>query len=452
MSAITSPPLRPPPPEPPELVAKVTRRLVPFLILLYLVAFLDRVNVGFAALSMNQDLGITPYLYGWGAGIFFLGYFLFEVPSNLALEKFGARVWIARIMITWGVISAAMAFARGPASFLVLRFLLGLSEAGFFPGIVLYLTYWYPARERARVMAMFYLGMPLANVIGAPVSGLLLNLHGLGGLHGWQWLFILEGLPAVLLAFVALRYLPDGPQKAAWLSPEERTTLSELIRADKALSERACGHMSLRDAFSHPRVLLLALMFFLLVMGLYGLGFWLPQIIKRLGVSNTVVGFLAAVPFLVAAPLQVLWCRHSDASGERRWHFALPCCLMAGGLGMSALSPSPYVSFFGLICGGVGVMCAQPVFWTMPSAILTGTAAAGGIALVNSIGNLGGFVGPYVVGWVAGATGNPALGLLTLSVAVLIAAGLALSRRPEEVGERRRQALATMAVAAPENP
>jgi nitrate/nitrite transporter NarK len=291
-------------------------------------------------------------------------------------------------------------------------------------------------------MAMFYLAIPLSIVIGAPISSSLLNLHGFVGLRGWQWLFIIEGLPAVLLAFVALRYLTDRPEQATWLSPDERRILSEIMRADKALSERACGHMTLRDAFSHPRVLLLAFIFFLVVMGVYGLGFWLPQIIKRFGVSDTAVGILAAIPYLVAALVQVFWCRHSDAEGERRWHFAIPCLLMAGGFTMSALSPSPYISFVGLILSAIGLMCAQPMFWTMPSTILTGTAAAGGIALINSIGNLGGFAGPYLVGWVAQVTKNPALGLIVLTVALLIAAGLVLAMRPEAVGERRRKSIA----------
>jgi MFS transporter, ACS family, tartrate transporter len=237
-------------PESVALFAKVTQRFMPFLISLFLVAFLDRVNLGFAALTMNADLGISPYVYGWGAGIFFIGYFFFEVPSNLALARFGARVWIARIMITWGLISAATAFARGPASFLVLRFLLGLAEAGFSPGITLFLTYWYPARERARILAIFYLAIPLANIIGAPISSLLLNLNGFGGLHGWQWLFIIEGLPAVVLAFVALGYLTNRPEEASWLSPDERKTLSEIMKADKSLSERAYGRLTLREAFT----------------------------------------------------------------------------------------------------------------------------------------------------------------------------------------------------------
>ena len=388
---------------------------------------------------MNADLGISPYIYGWGAGIFFIGYFLFEVPSNLALARFGARVWIARIMITWGLISVATAFVKGPGSFLVLRFLLGLAEAGFFPGIVLFLTYWYPARERARVLAFFYLGIPLANIVGAPISSLLLNLNGLGGLHGWQWLFIMEGLPAIVLAFAALGYLTDRPEKAMWLTAEERKTLSEIMEADRNLSERVLGHVTLREVFSHPRVLLLALVYFPTAMGLYGLGFWLPQIVKRFGVSNMTVGLLAAIPYLLAAVVQVYWCRHSDVAGERRWHFAIPCLLMAGGFTMSALSPWHYVSFLGLIFGAIGIMCAQPTFWTMPSAILTGAAAAGGIAIINSIGNLGGFVGPYIIGWVADTTKNPATGLIVLACALLIPAGLALALQPEAVGERSRK-------------
>ena len=433
------PPSQIPSAMPPALFSKVTRRFVPFLVLLYLIAYLDRVNVGFAALNMNKDLGLSPYVFGLGAGFFFLGYFLFEVPSNLALEKFGARRWIARIMISWGLMAAAMALVRGPASFLAVRFLLGVTEAGFFPGIVLYLTYWYPARERARVMAIFYLGIPIAFVIGGPLSTSILNIEGLAGLRGWQWLFIVEGLPAALLAFVVLRFLTDRPEKAEWLSPEERQTLSEILRVDRALSERTSGQLTLRQAFGNSRVLLLALVFFLVVTGVYGLGFWLPQIIKRFGMSNMAVGFLAAIPYLVAAPVQVLWCRHSDVAGERRWHFAIPCFLMAGGFLLSALSPSPYVSFAGLVFSGVGLMCAQPMFWTMPGTILTGTAAAGGLAMINCIGNLGGFAGPYLVGWIAEETKNPALGLIVLTCAVLIAATLVLFMRPESLGESPRK-------------
>jgi MFS transporter, ACS family, tartrate transporter len=429
-------------PESVALFAKVTRRFMPFLISLFLVAFLDRVNLGFAALTMNADLGIGPYVYGWGAGIFFIGYFFFEVPSNLALAKFGARVWIARIMITWGLISAATAFVRGPASFLVLRFLLGLAEAGFSPGIMLFLTYWYPARERARILALFYLAIPLANIIGAPISSLLLNLNGFGGLHGWQWLFIIEGLPAVVLAFVALGYLTNRPEEASWLSPDERKTLSEIMKVDKTLSERAYGCLTLREVFSHPRVLLFGMVYIPVTMGLYGLGFWLPQIVKRFGVSNLTVGLLATIPFFFAAIVQIYWCRHSDVTGERRWHFALPCLLMAGGFTMSAVSPWHYVSFLGLIFSTIGVMCAQPTFWTMPSAILTGAAAAGGLAIINSIGNLGGFVGPYVVGWVAETTKNPANGLIVLACALLMAAGSILVLQPKAAGEQSRKSSA----------
>jgi ACS family tartrate transporter-like MFS transporter len=345
-------------------------------------------------------------------------------------------------MITWGLISAATAFVRGPASFLVLRFLLGLAEAGFSPGITLFLTYWYPARERARILAIFYLAIPLANIIGAPISSLLLNLNGFGGLHGWQWLFIIEGLPAVVLAFVALGYLTNRPEEASWLSPDDRKTLSEIMKADESLSERAHGRLTLREVFTDPRVLLLGLVYIPITMGLYGLGFWLPQIVKGFGVSNLTVGLLATIPFLFAAVVQVYWCRHSDVTGERRWHFALPCLLIAGGFTMSALSPWHYVSFLGIIFSTIGVMCAQPTFWTMPSAMLTGAAAAGGLAIINSIGNLGGFFGPYVVGWVAETTKNPATGLIVLACTLLMAAGSALALHPEAVGERSRKSSA----------
>lgn len=417
----------------PELLSKVTWRLVPYLILLYFIAFLDRVNVGFASLTMNKDLGIPPEVYGQAAGMFFIGYFFAEVPSNLLLEKFGARKWIARIMFTWGILSMALAFVTGPTSYYIIRFCLGLAEAGFFPGVVLYLTYWFPARERAKVMALFYLGIPLATILGAPVSGWLLDsMDGVRNLHGWQWLFLLEGLPALILTFTTLWYLTDKPEQAHWLSDSERAEHVAVMDADRATRAKH-GHMSLGAALANPRVLVLALVYFLIILGLYGLGFWMPQIIKRMGFSNVGVGWMIVIPYGVAAICQVLWSRHSDKTGERRVHFAVACALMLLGYTMTWAAPTPTISFVGLIFGATGIMCAMPIFWTMPSAFLTGTAAAGGIALINSIGNLAGFFGPSILGWVAKYTGNPSSGLLVLAGAAGLAAVIVLLLRRDSI-------------------
>ncbi len=425
----------------PALLSKVTWRIVPYLILLYFVAFLDRVNVGFASLMMNKDLGIDPATYGQAAGLFFVGYFFAEVPSNLMLEKFGARKWIARIMFTWGALSMAMAFVSGTTSYFILRFCLGLAEAGFFPGVVLYLTYWFPARERAKVMALFYLGIPLANVFGGPLSGWILDaFNGTAGLKGWQWLFLIEGVPAIILTFTTLLYLTDYPAEAKWLTAEERAEHVTVMDADRAVRAQH-GHGKLSDAFTNPRVLVLALVYFLIILGLYGLGFWMPKLIKGLGFNNTQTGFMIMIPYGLAALSQVFWCRHSDKTNERRWHFAASCGLMGLGYAMTWISPStPVFAFIGLIFGAVGIMCTMPVFWTMPSAFLSGTAAAGGIAFINSIGNLSGYFGPAIMGWVEKYTGNPSSGLLVLTGGALIAAVIVLCLRRDTVTQ---QALAT---------
>jgi ACS family tartrate transporter-like MFS transporter len=428
----------------PHLLAKVTWRIVPYLILLYFIAFLDRVNVGFASLMMNKDLGIDPATYGQAAGLFFIGYFFAEVPSNLMLEKFGARKWIARIMFTWGLLSMAMAFVSGTTSYFILRFCLGLAEAGFFPGVVLYLTYWFPARERAKVMALFYLGIPLANVLGGPLSGWILDaFNGTAGLKGWQWLFLIEGVPALILTFTTLVYLTDKPAEAKWLDDAERAEHVKVMDLDRA-SRAQHGHGKLSDAFTNPRVLVLALVYFLIILGLYGLGFWMPQIIKKMDFVarqpkehiNTYVGWLVTIPYAIAAISQVLWCRHSDKTNERRWHFAFSCGLMGLGYAMTWLAPSPTVAFVGLIFGATGIMCTMPVFWTMPAAFLSGTAAAGGIAFINSIGNLSGYFGPAIMGWVAKSTGNPSSGLLVLTGGALTAAVIVLLLRRDTVTQQ----------------
>ncbi len=406
-------------------ITKAARRLLPFLILCYAVNFLDRVNVGFAALAMNEDLGFTPTIFGAGAGIFFIGYLLFEVPSNLALQRFGARIWIARIMISWGLVASAMALVSGTTSFYVMRFLLGVAEAGFFPGIILYLTYWFPARERARIVALFMAAVPLATMVGGPVSGALLELHGLGGLKGWHWLFLIEGLPAVLLGIVALFLLDDGPERAGWLSTDERAALTGVLAAE-AKATRETGYHELVDALTRPRVLVLALLYFCIVVGLYGIGFWMPQVIQAFGRTPLQIGFLTAIPYLFAAIGMVLWGRHSDATGERIWHIAIPLIVGGAAFAWSAASLPLSLTMVALTFATLGIYCAIGTFWSLPTAILTGTGAAAGLALVNSVGNLGGLVGPTIVGIMKQGSGDFMGALLFLAGALVLGAVIGL--------------------------
>jgi MFS transporter, ACS family, tartrate transporter len=412
-------------------IAKVTGRLVPFLIVCYFVAYLDRVNVGFAALTMNQDLGLSQTAFGFGAGIFFIAYFLFEVPSNLLLERFGARKWIARIMLSWGILSGLMAFipAIGRAtglgneySFYLVRVLLGAAEAGFFPGIIFYLTLWFPTEYRARIVGYFMAAIPLSTVIGAPISGMLLYLHGGLGLAGWQWLFIIEALPALVLGFVVFAYLTDKPADATWLEPEERTALQNLLDAERRAKE-AHQHFSLKEALLHPRVFGFGLIYLGIVTSLYGIGFWMPQIIKAFGLTNLQTGFVTAIPFLAGTIAMVILSRHSDRTMERVWHVAGPAFVGGAGFLWSAYTSDPFMGMVALTIASIGIFSALPIFWTLPTAILTGTAAAGGIAFINSVGNLGGFAGPYAIGWVKDATGSYASGMVVLA-ATLIGAGI----------------------------
>jgi ACS family tartrate transporter-like MFS transporter len=400
-------------------IRAISWRLIPFLVLAYFLAYLDRVNLGFAALTMNGELKFSPTVFSWGAGIFFIGYFLFEVPSNLALEKFGASRWIARIMVTWGILSAMMALVSGTWSFYGLRFLLGIAEAGFFPGIILYLTYWYPAEYRARFLAAFVVAVPVSSVIGAPVSGLLLGLDGAMGLKGWQWLFIVEGVPAALLGIVTWFYLTDRPSKAAWLTAEQKAWLASKLESEIA-AKQAAQHFTLGQALASTKVLTLSLIYFGFVSALYGMGFWLPQIVKAFGFSNTQTGFVTAEPYLFGTVTMILWARHSDAKRERVAHVGLPLLLTALALGICGYMDNPYVTMVALIVAAIGIFCTFAVFWTLPTAWLSGSAAAGAIALINSIGNLAGFGGPYLIGWVKEATGSTSTGLLVLAVLPLI--------------------------------
>jgi D-galactonate transporter len=401
-------------------IRAISWRLIPFLVLAYFFSYLDRVNLGFAALTMNEELKFTPLIFSWGAGIFFIGYFIFEVPSNLALEKFGASRWIARIMVTWGIISALMALVSGVWSFYVLRFLLGVAEAGFFPGIILYLTYWYPAEYRARFLAAFAIAVPISTVIGAPISGLLLGLDGVMGLRGWQWLFILEGIPSILLGIVTWFYLTDKPERADWLTSEQKAWLSARLNSEIA-AKQAVKHLTLGEALSSRKVIALSAIYFGFVGALYGMQFWLPQIVKAFGLTNAQTGFVTAIPYLFGTIAMILWARHSDATRERVMHVGAPLLLTAAALAVSSYLTDPTLTMVALTVAAIGVFCTFGVFWTLPTAWLSGTAAAGAIAMINSIGNLAGFGGPYLIGWVKETTGNTSTGLLVLAILPLIA-------------------------------
>ena len=401
-------------------IRKAMWRLLPFLCFIYFIAFLDRVNVSFAALTMNKDLGLSDVAYGVGTGIFFIAYFLFEVPSNLALKRFGARVWIARIMVTWGIISMAMAFVVGAKSFFVLRFLLGVAEAGFFPGMILYLTFWFPNRVRAGILGVFIIANPGSTVIGAPLSTALLGTS-LFGLSGWQTMFLVEGLPAILLGFVVLFVLCDSPAKAGWLSEREREVLQNAVERDDRLST----HTSLRDGLASPQVWLFSLLYAALMMGVYGFGYWAPQIVKSLGnLSNQQVGLVVVIPYACATLAMVLWGRHSDRTRERKWHFALPAVLGTIGFLCGSYADNIYVAMAGFTLGAIGIYASLPLFWSVTTAFLGGAAAAGGIALINSIGNLSGALGPFVMGLLKDMTKGYTAGLLVIAASLALAAVL----------------------------
>jgi len=412
-------------------LAKARRRLIPFLFFLYIVAYLDRINVGFAALQMNAALGFSSTTYGFGAGIFFLSYVVFEVPSNVILARIGARRWIARIMITWGLVSTGMMFVRGAAGFYTLRFLLGLAEAGFFPGIIFYLTKWFPARDRARTIAIFMTATLTAGVIGAPISGVLLSLRGYG-LAGWQWLFLLEGLPAVVLGVVVLFVLPDGPESASWLSAAERQAIVGQLQGDSQNGRRV-SH-TLAEALSSGRVWLIAVAHFLLIpVTLYGVGFWMPQMIKTAsGGSDVVVGLLTAIPYAAGAVAMVWAGRHSDHTGERRWHVAGGALVSAIGLVLATAAVGPVATVTALSVAMVGLASIFGPFWALASGAARGVGAAAAIALINSVGNTGGFVGPYLLGAISDATQSFAAGLLVIAALMLTGAVLLLTVRLDE--------------------
>jgi MFS transporter, ACS family, tartrate transporter len=400
---------------------KVYLRLLPFVFACYFLCYLDRINVGFAALTMNKDIGLDSAMYGMAAGAFFWGYVLFEVPSNLILEKVGARIWIARIMVTWGIISGATAFCTGPWSFMIVRFLLGLAEAGLFPGMVLYFTYWFPDNHRARIIAGFTLALPVAVALGAPMSTGLMELNGLWGLAGWKWMYLVEAVPTVLLGVVVFFYLTDRPALAKWLPTEERTWLSSTIDHERRQIE-SYGTISLLRSFWDPKVLLLALNYFGIVTASLGMLLFLPQIVKSLGFTNMQVGWVTMIPYLCGAAAMVIAGWISDRTGERRWNLFITCALGTVGLVVCGLFVESYWAIVGMSIAAIGFYGTKGPFWAMPTMFLTGPAAAASIAWINSVGNLGGFFGPTIVGWAKQITGSYAGGLYALAALALISA------------------------------
>jgi MFS transporter, ACS family, tartrate transporter len=405
---------------------KVGNRLIPFVALLYFAAFIDRVNVSFAAAQMNRDLGFSAYVYGLGAGIFFAGYSLFEVPSNLILHKVGARRWLGRIMITWAIVAGAMAMVKGAGGFYALRFLLGVAEAGFFPGIVYYLTYWVPAAGRAKLVGTFMTAIPISAALGGPLSSAILRLDSALGLSGWQWLFLTETIPSLALGVVTLIYLPDTPADAAWLTPDERGWLTRKLDAEKS-RRGTLNRVTVLQALTNSRVLALSLCYFGVEIGLYGVIFWIPQIFARAGIAAASVGNAVAIPYAMAAIGMVWWSRRSDRLKERVWHIAAASLTACLGLAASAwLVNSPLLSVVAISIGAAGTLAILPLFWTLPAAILDGAAAAGAFAMINALGNVGGFAGPFAIGWIKDATGSFTWGLLAVAGSVLLTGILAL--------------------------
>ncbi len=404
---------------------RVARRLIPFLLVLYIISFLDRVNVGFAKLQMSADIGLSDAVFGLGAGIFFIGYAACEIPSNLLLQRFGARIWITRILVVWGIISVSFMFVTTPAQFLTLRFLLGIAEAGFYPGIVLYLTYWFPGKLRSQVCALFFIGIPIAGVIGGPLSGFIMkSMAGVSGLPGWQWLFLLEGTPAIIAGIATYFYLSNGPGDAGWLTTKERNIVVPALQAEEA-AHRAMGHgHRLVDALASPQVWILAITNFTLLGGIYGISFWLPQIVKDLGVQDVFLnGLVSSIPFAVACAAMIVVGRSSDRTRERKWHIVV--CGIIGALGLiggATLTSLPALALASLCIAMAGALASISVLWALPGALLTGAAAAGGIALMATIGNLGGYVAPYVMGLAKEATGRLDVGLYLMSAAMIVGA------------------------------
>ena len=400
---------------------KCAWRLMPFILLLYFINYVDRVNVSFASLTMNADLGFTPTTFGFGAGILFWGYFLFQIPGNIIMQKIGARIWMMIILITWGLISASTAFVSDPITFYIVRFFLGVAEAGFFPGMLLYLTYWFPQAYLGRFVAVFMAGIPLSFIIGGPISSFILEMDGLWGLAGWQWLFLIEGLPATLLAFAVPFMMPNNPSEAKWLTDaEKRLITSRIVREDRA------DKHDLLAALLDMRVITLGVALAFVQIGLYGTQLWVPQIVQSLGFSNFVNGFITAIPFLCGAVAMILWGHASDVARDRIRFIVMPCLFAAAGLFIGGLTDNFLIVLIGLTCGVVGLLALDGPLFSLPRTFLTGAAAASGIALLNSIGTLGRFIGPYFVGYLREVTGGFAAGMIATAMSMTLAAGIVL--------------------------
>lgn len=429
-----------------RVVSKLRWRILPFAMLLYFISFLDRVNVGFAAFSMNKAIGLSPEQFGFGGGIFFIGYILFQVPSNMILYRVGARQWISRVVVVWGLVSAGSAFVVGPHSFYAMRFLLGVAESGFFPGILLYLTLWFPERHRAVAIAAFMAAAPLSTAIGSPISGALMELPRMGGLSDWQWLFILEALPAVLLGLVVLHALANSPEEAAWLETDERKWLVAKLSEERAAAPpRASSLASAWHALRDPRVVVLAVVYSGTSAGLYAVGLWAPLLIKQFGFSPLAVGWLNAVPSLVAAVGMIFWARNSDRTLERTWHVAIPCLLAFVGLVWAGMAQAAIPAILALCLVSYGSNASKGPLWAVPSLFLSGTAAAAGIAWINSLGNIGGFIGPILIGWGKSRWGSYAGGLdadgamLAFSAVLMLAMGWQLRKSRTEVAATEKR-------------
>jgi ACS family tartrate transporter-like MFS transporter len=406
-------------------LSKAAWRFLPILTIAYVLNYLDRTSVGFAALTMNHDIGLTAYQFGWGAGLLFASYSIFEIPSNLILYRIGARRWIARIMITWGVVAAANAFVTGPTSFYIVRLLLGAAEAGFFPGITFFLAAWFPAQYRARVLAWFLVAIPVSSVLGGPISALLLRMDGLAGLAGWQWMFIIEGLPASIVGFFILMMLSDRPEQAEWLSVEERAAMVAML----AEEQRDRARHSLLSAIMDVRVLVLTGIQFGYTLGSYGIGIWLPQILKTHGLSNLAVGFISAIPYLFASVAMLVWAAYVDRAGRKILNLTLGFSLATIGFVLSVGWTDLVPALIGLTVALVGVTSARAIFWTVPTSFLTGRGAAGGLAFISTIGSLGGFFGPFLIGWIKESTGSFILGLLAMAAVLAVTTALSVALR-----------------------
>lgn len=411
---------------------KIAIRIIPILMICYVVAYLDRVNVGFAKLQMAEDLGFSETVYGLGAGLFFIGYFFFEVPSNMLLHKVGARIWIARILITWGLLSGVFAFVQSEWQFYSLRFLLGVAEAGFYPGVILYITYWFPSHRRGKMFAVFQAGSPIAGIFGNPLSGWIMDaFHSSDGWHGWQWMFVLEAIPAVVLGVIVLLYLDNSVKGAKWLSEKEKALVMKDIDADYAKTSADHSFISL---IKNPMVWVMAIIYFCFVMGQYGLTLWMPTLIKASGVTNNLtIGLLGAIPFICAIIAMVIFSRSADKHRERRWHLVIPALIGAVGFVVAATASSTTVSIIFLSLAAAGVLSCAPLFWSLPTAILSGAAAAAGIAIINSIANLAGFASPSMIGILRDLTHSSAIGMYALAGFLVLGAAIVLALPADKV-------------------